>query len=299
MIQHSTSALEERWLNRRFQWFPFHISSLLSLKYQVSYREMKMPNSFRCWRLWRFVLLEQVVFLKRFPQCTYNSVQYAAIENRSEAWSWDSESYFFDQERGSLQSCSWIQDHRILSHLTRNLLCFVNPEFEPSSDSRSLDSSVVAQMILHFLLVSFAQPLRNMFFHQFLGKLLHDSLGSRRFLSSNSPCKLISSLWAWSACWLAWLNRNRWDSNSWLISWKGFHISLFPNSSPPSPPQPDTTFADPLSLPEWPSQHSVQVSFGNACTKVNSRSLLALDCERKKRRCNRFSVQLVPQFPDG
>ena len=31
----------------------------------------------------------------------------------------------------------------------------------------------------------------------------------------------------------------------------------FPSSSPQSPPQPDTIFADPLSLPEWPSQVSV------------------------------------------
>ena len=44
--------------------------------------------------------------------------------------------------------------------------------------------------------------------------------------------------------------------------------------------------AEPLSLPEWPSQLSVQGSFGgyldpNACTKFNSRSLFPLDCELK------------------
>ena len=51
---------------------------------------------------------------------------------------------------------------KILSHLTRNSLCSVNPEFEPSSDSRSWDSSVVAQTTLHFFLVSLAQFLRNL-----------------------------------------------------------------------------------------------------------------------------------------
>ena len=34
---------------------------------------------------------------------------------------------------GSLQSCCLMQDRKILLHLTRNLLCSVDPEFEPSS----------------------------------------------------------------------------------------------------------------------------------------------------------------------
>ena len=37
----------------------------------------------------------------------------------------------------------------------------------------------------------------------------------------------------------------------------------FPNSSPQSPPQPHTFFAEPRSLPEWQSQLSVQGSFGD------------------------------------
>ena len=35
-----------------------------------------------------------------------------------------------------------------------------------------------------------------------------------RFLISNSPHKLIFSLWTWSAHWFAWCNCNQWDSSS-------------------------------------------------------------------------------------
>ena len=83
-----------------------------------------------------------------------------------------------------LQSCFLIQDRKILLHLTRNSPCSVDPEFEPSSDSQSLDSFVVAWKILQFLLVLLAQLLRNKFFSilQFLGNPLHDHLG-RAFFS--------------------------------------------------------------------------------------------------------------------
>ena len=38
---------------------------------------------------------------------------------------------------GRSRANSLIQDHGILSHLTRNIFCFVNPEFEPMIDSQS------------------------------------------------------------------------------------------------------------------------------------------------------------------
>ena len=47
------------------------------------------------------------------------------------------------------------------------------------------------------------------------------------FLNSNSPHKLILYLCAWSAHRLAWCSWNRWDSNSWLISWKAMSEFLF------------------------------------------------------------------------
>ena len=38
---------------------------------------------------------------------------------------------------GMIQSCSLFQDRKILSHLTRNLFCSVNPKFESIIDSQS------------------------------------------------------------------------------------------------------------------------------------------------------------------
>ena len=49
----------------------------------------------------------------------YHAVHRAAIQNRGSAWSWDSEQYGVDWERGTLQSRSLIQDREILQHLTK------------------------------------------------------------------------------------------------------------------------------------------------------------------------------------
>ena len=46
---------------------------------------------------------------------------------------------------------------KILSHLTRNLLCSVNPEFASTIDSQSLDSSVVAKTIDSSILACLAR----------------------------------------------------------------------------------------------------------------------------------------------
>ena len=83
-----------------------------------------------------------------------------------------------------------------LLHLTRNLLCSVNPEFESTIDSQSWDSSLDAKTIHQWLLVLLGLFLRNKLFSifQFLGNLLHDLLGRSLFLNSNSPYKLILSL---------------------------------------------------------------------------------------------------------
>ena len=93
----------------------------------------------------------------------------------------------FDLERGSLQSCSLIQDRKILLHMTKNLLCFVNPEFEPPFDSQSKSSCVVAKTILQFLLGLLDQSLRNKFFSilRILGNPLHDLLGRAYFSIPN------------------------------------------------------------------------------------------------------------------
>ena len=45
------------------------------------------------------------------------------------------------------------------------------------------------------------------------------------FFMSNSPHKLFLSLWAWSVHWFACCSCYRWDSNSWLLSWRA--ISVF------------------------------------------------------------------------
>ena len=100
--------LEVVWLNTRIQRFPIP--------------EKKMPKSLKCGRLQRVVLLEQVVVQKNISCNTLtHSVYHAAIHNRSAARFWDSE---MEEERGSLQSCSLVQDRKILLHLTRNLSLF-------------------------------------------------------------------------------------------------------------------------------------------------------------------------------
>ena len=68
---------------------------------------------------------------------TRTIVYSAAIQNRSAARPQDSEKKRSHRERGSLQSCSLIQDLKILWRLTRNLLCSVIPESKPLIDSQS------------------------------------------------------------------------------------------------------------------------------------------------------------------
>ena len=65
------------------------------------------------------------------------SVFQAAIQNRGKASFWDSEYSRVDWERGSHQRCSQIQDRKILFASDKDSLCSVNPEFEPTFDSRS------------------------------------------------------------------------------------------------------------------------------------------------------------------
>ena len=81
-----------------------------------------------------------------------------------------------DWECGSLQSCSPIQDRKILLRRPRNSLCSAIPESEPSFDSRFWDSSLDAETIHQFLLVLLDLFLRNRFFSilQFLDNLLLD-----------------------------------------------------------------------------------------------------------------------------
>ena len=60
---------------------------------------------FNWWRLWRIILLPQVVVQKRFLKIPQKSVLHVEIQNRSEAWSLDSEEKRVNWERWSLQSC--------------------------------------------------------------------------------------------------------------------------------------------------------------------------------------------------
>ena len=68
--------------------------------------------------------------------CTHLCV---SLQSRIAAWQGPStqNSRGFDRERASLQSCSLIQGHKILLRQTRNCLCSVISESEPSTDSRS------------------------------------------------------------------------------------------------------------------------------------------------------------------
>ena len=79
----------------------------------------------------------------------------------------------------SLQSCSLIQDRKILSHVTRNLLCSLSTEFESKIDSQSQDSSLDAKTIHQFLLVLLDLFLRSKVFSilQLFGNLSFDFLG--------------------------------------------------------------------------------------------------------------------------
>ena len=94
---------------------------------------------------------------------------------------------------GRSKAAPLVQDRKFLSHLTRSLLCSVNPELESAiTDSRSLDSSLRAEIIHQFLLVLLGLFLRNKFFSilQFLGNLmLHNFSWKSLFLISSSPSK--------------------------------------------------------------------------------------------------------------
>ena len=93
-----------------------------------------------------------------------------------------------DQERGSLQSCSQIQDRKILLHLTK-IPCSVNPELGP------------IPLLLHgqffnsrlSCMISFIATNSSRFFI-FFGTSLHDLHGRAFSIKSNSPFKLLLSL---------------------------------------------------------------------------------------------------------
>ena len=82
-------------------------------------------------------------------------------------------------ERGLLQSCSLFQDRKILLHLTQNLLCSVNPEFQSTIDSQSWDPLLMHGQFINSCFYCSICFLRNKFFSTFqhLGNLLLDVLG--------------------------------------------------------------------------------------------------------------------------
>ena len=82
-----------------------------------------------------------------------------------------------DWECVSHFSCSLFQDRKFISHLTRKLFCYINPEFESTTNSKSYDFVSWCMDKSYFLLVLFNLLLRNKLFlvFQFLGNLLLDS----------------------------------------------------------------------------------------------------------------------------
>ena len=136
MIQNSTPTLEV--IESAYSTIPFSYLSLLSLKDHISNLEKKMPNSLNCSRLERFVLLEQVVVQKTFPIIP---VQFCVFRGNPESQRGQSSG---TQNRRSLirnvgrfRAAPRFRIIKFSSHLTRNSLCSEDPEFEPSSDSRS------------------------------------------------------------------------------------------------------------------------------------------------------------------
>ena len=108
-----------------------------------------------------------------------------------------------------------------------------------------------------------------------------------QFLISHPPHKLIFSLWAWSYQWFACCSCNRWDSNSWLISWRAISEFLFSQcltSTSASAPNnlcwanfsPRTANSDFRSRNLWRFCLSLSV-----CTTIKSRSLFSLDTDSK------------------
>ena len=64
------------------------------------------------------VLLEQAGLKKKNLEVpTVYSVYQAAIQNRNNGWSWDSEESRVDWERGTLHGCSLIQDREKFSRI--------------------------------------------------------------------------------------------------------------------------------------------------------------------------------------
>ena len=251
------------------QWFRFHLSLLLISGLTSWDEDAKFFELLKV--VGGFVLRGQVV-VQNFSIIPYNSVCFAAIQNRSAARSWNSESFEFDQESGSLQSCSLFQDRKILMHRTRKLLSFwkswmwVNNWLTVVGFLRCCkdNSSHLACLVCTFS--SKHVLLNSAISWQYLAWFSWKS----PFLNSNSPYQLIFSLWTWSAHRLAWCSWNRWDSNSWLISckeWFRFGFSqLFASVW--------YNFCWTSSLPEWPTLDH-----------------FSLSTELRKKGCNRFSVQ--------
>ena len=111
------------------------------------------------------------------------------------------------------------------------------------------------------------------------------------------------SVCAWSADRLAWCTWNRWNSSSWLISWKAISCLCFPYFSPHPQLQLHTICDELFSLLEQPSQIPVQGSFLRCLSVTQWKPYVYISISfypwhwKKKRWCNWFSVKSRTWFP--
>ena len=292
MIYNFTSSLEVGWMCVFNDSLFVSLFSLLSQKYQVSYLEMKMPKFFELLKIVEDCLFWAGGRSKNVSQktCTILCIsRQSRIASRQSPGNQNRRSLI--RNVGRLQSCSLIQGRRILSCLTRNSLCYVNPEFEPSFDSRSQDSFCFCiRQFFAFLAcltrsVSLQQILLNSSISwQSLAWFSWQSL----FLNSNSPYKLILSL-SEPDLPIGLLGEAEIAAtqNSWLISWKEWSRFRFSQFFASISASAWNHFLLSLVLfLELPSQLSVQGSCGDylclsivIVTTFLSRSLFPLDRE--------------------
>ena len=147
MIYQSTSTLEA-WCRYWSSHFTFRLHCI-SRHVRSQFSEKRMPNKNRQYSV----------------SCGNPESRQGMVQNRR--------SLIRNVGRSRAARCFRIA--KILSHLTENLLCSVNPEFESTIDSQSQDSFFGALSIHQFFLVLLGLLfLRNKFF---FGKMLLDFLG--------------------------------------------------------------------------------------------------------------------------
>ena len=272
MIQNSTSTLEVRWLHRRIQRFPFHISPfcLWNIKSQIL--------RWRCQILW---IVEDYRGLSFFSRWSFKNVSHntctilcisrqSRIAARQSSGTQNNRSLIRNVGRSRAAPGFKIVWQGIHFH-GRRIPPLLHRQFFTSCLSRLLNFfATYSSQFFNFLAISCMILLEESI------SRFHFSIQANFYLSEpDQPIGLLDLIEIAEIQILDWLL----ETNSSDFA--------FPNSSPQSPPQPDTiffwaSFSPWMAMSTFRSKIFCRLSRSlNACTKLNSRSLFPLDFEIK------------------